>query len=111
MEGIFPKRNETNEIKDEFSKIKRYENEAIRDHLFYDLSKQSFDFKTFKTIRSLGDDINNKRVNIDGGHQEQNDLVDYFFDFNSKTKPKSEKDKKRKKAVFFDSVKNLYKGR
>ena len=109
IEGIFPKGNETNEIKDELSKIKRYKNKAIRD-LFYDLSKQPFDFRTFKTIRSLGDDIYNKRVNIDEADQEQSHLVDYFFDFNSKTKPKSQKDKKRKKDVF-DSVKNLYKGR
>ena len=56
IEGTFPKENETNEIKDELSKIKRYENGTIRDNLFYDLSKKSFDFRTFKTIRSLGDE-------------------------------------------------------
>ena len=78
--------------------------------MFYDLSKQPFDFRTFKTIRSLGDDIYNKRVNIDEADQEQSNLDDYFFDFNSKTEPKSQKDKKRKKDVF-DSVKNLCKGR
>ena len=53
IEGIFPKRDETEEIKDELSKIKKYESRVIRDNLFYDLSKQSFDFKRFKTIRSL----------------------------------------------------------
>ena len=77
--------------------------------MFYDLSKQPFDFGTFKTVRSLGDDIYNKRVNIDEADQEQSNLVGYFFDFNSKTEPKSQKDKKRKKDVF-DSVKNLYNG-
>ena len=96
IEGIFPKGNETNEIKDELSKIKRYKNKAIRD-LFYDLSKQPFDFRTFKTIRSLGDDIYDKRVNIDEADQEQSDLVDCFFDFNSKTKPKSQKTRKEKR--------------
>ena len=58
----------------------------------------------------MGDEIYNKIVNIDEADQEQSDLVDYFFDFNSKTKPKSQKYKKRKKDVF-DSIKNLYKGR
>ena len=110
IEWIFPKGDETNEIKDELSKVKRYENKAIRDNLFYDLSKQPFYFRTLKTIRSLGDDIYNKRVNIDGADQEQSNLVDYFFDYNSKTKPKPQKDKKRKKDVF-DSVKYIYKGR
>ena len=55
-------------------------------------------------------DLYNKRDNIDKADQEKSDLVDSFFDFNSKTKPKSQKDKKRKKNVF-DSIKNLYKGR
>ena len=79
IEGIFPNENEPNKIKDELSKIKRYGNKAIRDHLFYDLRKQLFDFRTFKAIKSLGDDIYNKRVNIDEADQEQSDLVDYFL--------------------------------
>ena len=73
--------------------------------MFYDLSKQLFDFRTFNTIRSLGDDIYNKRVSIG-----QSDLFDYLFDFNSKIKPKLKQDKKRKNDVF-DSVKNFYRGR
>ena len=54
-------------------------------------------------------DLYNKRDNIDKADQEKSDLVDSFFDFNSKTKPKSQKDKKKKNV--FDSIKNLYKGR
>ena len=71
----------------------------------YDLSKQLFDFRTFNTIRSLGDDIYNKRVSIG-----QSDLFDYLFEFNSKIKPKLKQDKKRKNDVF-DSVKIFYRGR
>ena len=78
--------------------------------MFYDLSKQPFDFRIFKTKRFFGDDIYNKRVNIDETHQEQSDLFGYFFYFNSKTKPKSKKDKRRKNDVF-DSVENIYNGR
>ena len=69
IEGIFPKRNQAEGIKDELSKIKRYENKAIRDSLLYYLSKQPFDFRTFKTIRSLGEDIYNKRVNTNEADQ------------------------------------------
>ena len=78
--------------------------------MFYDLSKQPFDFRIFKTKRFFGDDIYNKRVNIDETYQEQSDLFGYFFYFNSKTKPKSKKDKRRKNDVF-DSVENIYNGR
>ena len=69
-----------------------------------------FDFIESKTIRSFGDDIYNKRINMDQADQEQSGLLDYFFYFNNKTKPKSKKDKNRKSNVL-DSVWNLYKGR
>ena len=52
VKGIFPKRNETNEIKDDLSKIKRHENKVIRYNFYYNLSKKPFDFRTFKIIRS-----------------------------------------------------------
>ena len=45
-------------------------------------------------------DIYNKRINIDEADQEQSNLLDYFFDFNNKTKTMSKKDKKRKSDVF-----------
>ena len=41
IEGTFPKENETEGIKDELSKIRRYENQAIRDNLFYACLKAS----------------------------------------------------------------------
>ena len=41
IKGIFPKENETEGVKDKLSKIKRYENKAIRDHLFYACLKAS----------------------------------------------------------------------
>ena len=62
----------------------------------YDLSKQPFDFRTFKTIRSFGDNIYNNRINLDEVGQEQFDLLDYLFDFNSKTKLESKKARSEK---------------
>ena len=62
--------------------------------MFDDLSKQPFDFRTFKTIRSFRDDIYNKRVNI-------------VKQIKNRAKTK---EKKRKNDVF-DSVRNLSKGR
>ena len=91
---IFPKGNETEGVKDKLSKIKRYENKVIRNNFFDDLSKQPFDFRTFKTIRSFRDDIYNKRVNI-------------VKQIKNRAKTK---EKKRKNDVF-DSVRNLSKGR
>ena len=110
IEGILPRGNETEGIKDERSKIKRYENTTIRDNLFFDLSKQPFDFRTFKTIRSLGYDIYNKRANIDEADQEQSNLFDYFLTLIARLSHKQKKYKKRKNYVS-DRVRSLYKGR
>ena len=47
------------EIKNELIKIKRYKSKLIRDNLFYESSKQIYDFRVFKTIRYFGDSIYN----------------------------------------------------
>ena len=110
IEEFFPKGNETEGVKDELSKIKRYENKVIRNNFFDDLSKQPFDFRTFKTIRSLGYDIYNKRANIDEADQEQSNLFDYFLILIARLSRKEKKYKKRKNDVS-DRVRSLYKGR
>ena len=110
-ERIFTKGNETKEIKDELSKIKRYEDKVIRDNLFYDLSNQPFDFRIFKTKRFFSDDIYNKRVDIDEAYQEQSDLFGYFFLTLIARQSRSQKKDKRRKKDVFDSVENLYNGR
>ena len=93
IEEIFPKGHESDGIKDELDKIKRYENKFIRDNLFYESSKQVYHFKIFKTIRSFGDSIYNHKIEIHEANQEQVDLLEYILSFNNKTKPSSDKDK------------------
>ena len=48
IEGIFPRDHESDEIKNELHKIKRYENKVNRDNLFFKSSKQVYDFRVFK---------------------------------------------------------------
>ena len=97
IERIFQKDHENDEIKNELPKIKIYEN---RDNLFYGSSKQVYDSKVFKTIRSFGDSVYNHKI-------EQADLLECILSFNNKTKPRSNEDKNKKDNVF-DSAKNLY---
>ena len=78
IEGIFPKDHESDEIKNELHKIKRYENKVIRDNLFYKSNKQVYDFRVFKTIKSFGDSIYNHKIGIHEVNQEQADLLEYF---------------------------------
>ena len=57
--------------------------------MIYYSSKEPYDFRMFKTIRSFGDDIYSSHITINEADQEQSDLVEYILNFNNKTKPKN----------------------
>ena len=63
-------------------------------------SKEPFDFRMFKTIRSFGDDIYSSKITINEADQEQSDLVEYILNFNNKTRPKNKDDKKKTTKKF-----------
>ena len=68
-----------------------------RDNMIYYSSKEPFDFRMFKTIRSFGDDIYSSKITINEADQEQSDLVEYILNFNNKTRLKNEDGKKKQK--------------
>ena len=65
--------------------------------MVYYSSKEPFDFRIFKTIRSLGDDIYNSEITINEADQEQSGLVEHILNFNNKARPKNKDDKKTKR--------------
>ena len=58
IEGIFPKGYESVEIKNKINKIKEYEKKVNRNNMIHYSCKKPFDFKTIKTLRSFGENIN-----------------------------------------------------
>ena len=56
--------------------------------MIYYSSKEPFDFRIFKTIRSFGDYNYSSKITINEADQEQSDLVEYILNFNNKTRPK-----------------------
>ena len=105
IEGIHPKDHESDEIKNELHKIKRYEIKVIMDNLFYESSKHIYDFKIFKTIRSFVDSIYNHKIEINEANQEQAYLLEYILSFNSKNRSRT------KINWCIDSAKNRYESR
>ena len=83
IEGIFPEGYKNIEIKNEINKIKEYEKTISRDNMIYRSSKERFKFKTFKTIRSLGN-IYSGKITMDKAEEEQSDLTEYIFNFKIK---------------------------
>ena len=100
IEGIFTDGYESSEIKNKVDEIKEYEENINRKHMIYNSSKESFDFNTFKTIRTFGEDIYNNKITIIEADQEQGDLVNYISNFNNKARPRSNIDKKKLKKYF-----------
>ena len=109
IEEIFPEGYDSVETKNELIKIKDYEKKVNRDNIVYYSSKELFDLKIFKTIRSFRNDIYSSKITINEADQEQSDLVEYILNFN-KTRPKNKDDKKTKKNILIN-VRNLYYGR
>ena len=98
IEGIFPEGYESVEIKNELNEIKEYEKKVNRKNMIYYSSKEPFDFRMFKTIRSFSDDIYSSKITINKADQEQSDLLEYILNFNNKTRPKNKDDKKKQKV-------------
>ena len=75
--------------------------------MIYYSSKEPFDFRIFKTIRSFGDDIYSSKITINEADQEQADIVENILNFNNKARPKYKDDKKDKRNVFNTAKKSL----
>ena len=64
--------------------------------MIYYWNNEPFDFKTFKTIRSLEENIYSGKITINEANEEQADLIEYILNFNNKATPKNRDDKKIK---------------
>ena len=78
-----------------------------RNNTIYYSSKEPFNFKTFKTIRSLGENIYSGKITMDEADEKEADLIEYISNFNNKARPKKRDDKKN----VLNTAKNLYDGR
>ena len=88
IEGIFTKDYESVEIKNRINKIKEYGKKINWDNMIYYLSKEPFNFKTFKTMRSLGENIYSTKITMNKADEEQSDLIEHILNFNNKARPK-----------------------
>ena len=74
--------------------------------MIYYSSKEAFDFRMFKTIRSFGDDIYSGKITKNEADQEQSDLVEYVLNLDQKARPKNKDDKKN--IYILNTAQNLY---
>ena len=80
--------------------------------MIYYICKETFEFRMFQTIRSFGNNIYSSKITINKADLEQSDLVEYILNFNNKTRPENNDDKKNKtkqnKNNILNSAQNIY---
>ena len=66
----------------------------------YYSSKEPFNFKTSKTVRTVGENIYSGKITMEEIDEEQSNLIEYILSFNNKARPKNKGDKKNNKKIF-----------
>ena len=78
--------------------------------MVYEGTNETYDFRNFKTIRAVGNEIRNNIISLDTANIEQTNLLSYINDFIRKTKPRNPEKRKLRSDVL-DSVSSLVNGR
>ena len=88
--------------------MKEIEKNVDREKLVYETGK--YDFRKFNTIRTFGEDIYNGKITLEEADEDQSDLANKINKFIKKTRPKSDK-KKRKKEIVKENLYNFFEAR
>ena len=78
--------------------------------MVYKGTNKTYDFRSFKTVRTFGNEIRNNVISLDTANIEQANLLSYVYDFTKKTRPRSLA-QKQLRAEVVDSVTSLVQGR
>ena len=81
-----------------------------RDKMVYKSANKTYNFRSFKTIRTFGNKIRNNVISMTTENTEQANLLNHIEDFIKKTKPRDPILKKLKEEVL-TSVLSLFNGR
>ena len=78
--------------------------------MVYKASNETYDFKNFKTIRVLGNEIRSNIIDMSMANDEQDQLLRYINKLKSETKPNNIDSKKVKEDIL-NNARALLKGR
>ena len=89
----------SDEAIEELNKILRIEKDVDREKLVQDTGKYTYDFRTFNTIRTFGEDIYDGKITLEEADEDQTDLADKINEFTKEERPKNYDKKQEKKIV------------
>ena len=110
IKDFIPIENLNPEIINEIKRIEEIEKYVGRDKMVYKSANKTYDFRSFKTIRTFGNKIRNNVISMTTANTEQANLLNHIEDFIKKKKPRDPVLKKLKEDVL-TSVLSLLKGR
>ena len=109
IKDFIPMENLNPEIINEIKRIEEIEKKVDRNGMVYKETNKTYDFRNFKTIRALGNEIRNNVISLDTANIEQANLLSYINDF-MKTKPR-DPEKRKLRSDVLNSVTGLVQGR
>ena len=83
------------ESKIEINDIKKFKKENNKKDLMYQAGKYKYGFQQYKMIRSIGENINTSKINIDEVEMDQTNLSENMAKFNDKFRTRSKEDKEK----------------
>ena len=109
IKDFIPMENLNPEIINEIKKIEEIEKKVDRNKMVYKVTNKTYDFRSFKTICTFGNEIRNNVISLDTANIEQANLLSYISDFMKTNSLDSEK--RRLRADVLNRVAGLVKGR
>ena len=110
IKDFIPMENLNPQIINEIKRIEEIEKNIDRDKMVYKSANKTYDFRSFKTIRTFGNKIRNNVISMTTANTEQAHLLNHIEDFIKKTKPRDPILKKLKEDVLASAF-SLLKGR
>ena len=80
IKDFIPTENLNPEIIKEIKRIKEIEKNVDRNKMVYKGTNKTYDFRSFKTIRTFGNEIRNNIISLDTANIEQTNLLSYMYD-------------------------------
>ena len=74
------------EIINEIKRIEEIEKNVDRNKMVHRGTNKTYDFRSFKTIRTFGNEIRNNVISLDTANIKQANLLSYIYDFTKKNK-------------------------
>ena len=92
-------------LKKSLIKLKKQKKTIDREKLVYRASEYTYNFRNFRTVRTLGRDVYEGKITLKEANTDEDNLLRDIRNFNNRTRPQNDNEIQEKRIA----LKNLYK--